>query len=117
MDPSVHKDRSENILLMAKSLLTLHLKQGMQDRNWQYEIGLIGKEGVVGPFFFWQNLKKEMYLDMVNNETVPFIDAEFPWFHDNGLASLDTFGEHRTVLYHTEGSLSEIGCKSYLEIE
>ena len=41
-------------------------------------------------------------------------------FHDscdNGMASLDTFGGHRTVLHHTKGSLSEIGCKSYLEIE
>ena len=49
-------------------------------------VGLIGNGGVVGPFFFQQNLNREMYLDMVNNEVVPCVDAEFPWFlrHWNG---------------------------------
>ena len=38
-------------------------------------IGLIGNGTIIGPFFFRQNVNGDTYLDMINNQVVPFLEG------------------------------------------
>lgn len=40
-------------------------------------IGLVGNGGLIGPFFFHQNVNGEVYLAMLNDQVVPVLEEEF----------------------------------------
>ena len=37
-------------------------------------IGLIGNGSIVGPFFFWENVNGDDYLEMLNQNVVPAVN-------------------------------------------
>lgn len=65
--------------------------RGQKPLNFDYEkkdsrqnitvwVGLIGNGDIIGPFFFQQNVNGQAYLDMINQQVVPFIDHRLPRF-------------------------------------